>query len=266
MKVIKLLEKVSEYLQLSEVREYIVALQDYYDKKSKLEEEIALSKSLQGVQGINDTQSQNTDTSTNDTQSQNTGDSDTESQNNGAETSGAGSQNNSTETSDTESQLEQPTADLEVIFDYKVLLECFNNVMKHISMKYLPLVTREFIDITKGYLEIDSLSHSAYKIKKICDEFSEQKVKIVDGLIPLENGQYLIEYQYVPESLTELDDITNFDNRLLLQGYIYGIAGEFSLIRGDLTGSQMWDNKYKEVMEDAKQDIKNHIVKARRWV
>lgn len=268
MKVIEVLQKACEYLQLNDVREYAIRLQEYYEKLETItngdvtdggseSDNISSSTELPEQKSTNETNSQSVLQSNEamvfDTESQTQSDSDT------ASIDGV-------QTDDTESQLVKPTADDEVIFNFKVLLECFNNVMKHIAIKYCPLYYKEFIDVVNGYLDLDKLKYNPYKIKRICDEFSDYKIRVVDGLIPLTNGNYLIDYQYVPESLSENDDVINFNNRLLMQGYIYGINSEFSLIRGDQTGSKMWDEKYLEIMKDVSQDIKSVVIKRRRWI
>lgn len=278
MKVIEVLKKACEYLQLYDERDYIIKLQEYYEKLESSTNSDITEKETSDSASSSDTTKQ---TSINETNSQTslmsseTNSSDTESQTEGSNATSDNSSNTSDSTSDTtdggqtddtESQLTKPTADDEVLFNFNVLLECFNNVMKHIAIKYCPLYYKEFIDVVDGYLDIDKLKYNPYKIRRICDEFDQYKIRVVDGLIPLTNGNYLVDYQYVPESLGEYDDVINFNNRLLLQGYIYGINSEFSLIRGDQTGSKMWDEKYIEIMQDVSQDIKSVVIKRRRWI
>lgn len=255
MKVITVLQKVCEYLQLNDVREYAKNLQEYYEKLD-LANEITNQDTNNSENYSQDTEQINDENYNNTNSQEDTSDLNINEDN----MSTSGNLDN------TGSQLEKPTADDEILFDFNILLECFNNVMKHIAIKYCPLYHKEFVDITQGYLDIDSLKYNPYRIKRICDEFNEYKVRVIDGLIPLTNGNYLVEYQFVPESLSEQDEIINFNNRLLLQGYIYGINSEFSLIRGDQTGSKMWDEKYIDIMKDISQDIKNVVVKRRRWI
>ncbi len=279
MKVIEVIKKACEYLQLNDVRDYIIKLQEYYKKlDSNIDQDttidnndsdnISSSGEVPDLPLVNETNSQlstlSVDT-TNDTESQTQTDNseDTTSDDTTGDTSGT---TDGVQTDDTESQLIKPTADDEVLFNFNVLLECFNNVMKHIAIKYCPLYYKEFVDVVDGYLDLDKLKYNPYKIRRVCDEFDNYKIRVVDGLIPLTNGNYLVDYQYVPESLSETDEVINFNNRLLVQGYIYGINSEFSLIRGDQTGSKMWDEKYISIMDDVSQDIKSVVIKRRRWI
>lgn len=270
MKVITVIQKVCEYLQLNEVREYAKNLEDYYEKlkqnsinnkedlgseitnESNSQENTGETNSQDNVENGNETLSQSTDLNNSDSQSEQSTDNE--------------SQITKDETESGVEELTKPTASEEVLFDFNVLLECFNNVMKHIAMKYCPLYYREFVDVVEGFVDLDKLKYNPYKIRRICDEFNDYKIRVVDGLIPLVNGNYLIEYQYVPESLSENDDVINFNNKLLMQGYIYGINSEYSLIRGDQTGSKMWDDKYVSLMQDVSQDISNVVIKRRRWI
>lgn len=275
MKVITVLQKVCEYLQLNDVRDYLIKLNEYYEKKEALnntQNQDNNSSNTNENQNTNDSattenESQQDTTNPDETATDNTtNDTNTTSETSDTNTTESSETGNETTANETESQLEKPTTDPDTAFDLYVLLECFNNVMKHISMKYLPLYHKEFVDVTQGYLDLGSLKYDAYKIKKICDQYVEYKVKIIEGLIPLSNGSYFVEYQYIPDSLKEDDDIIDFDNRLLVQGYIYGINSEFSLMRGDITGSQMWDAKYREIMEDVSRNVKNYYVKRSRWI
>ena len=146
-----------------------------------------------------------------------------------------------------------------------MLLECANNVCVHIATNYIPLYNQEKLTVTDNKISIDSLTQKLFKVKKITNKSGYVKFTIIDKNIVCDNGEVSVLYSYYPNSFEMTDDIIDFNGKVSLFGYCYGIASEYCLSKGDYEQAYFWDDKYKELLKNSAKRTDYLKLKNRRW-
>ena len=71
---------------------------------------------------------------------------------------------------------------------------------------------------------------------------------------------------YLPEVYEIDDEFFEFDSRLTIYALCFGIAGEFCLISGNYSESELWNSKYESAMQVATSQNRVFSLRQRRWI
>ena len=147
--------------------------------------------------------------------------------------------------------------------DTNLIVSSMNEVLSNVATDYLPLFESQTVEVENGNFELTTLEKPFYKLVRV----KTNKPYTVDfETLKIENGVYQIDYMYLPEVYEIGDEILEFDSRLTIYALCYGIAGEFCLISGNYSESEMWNSKYENAMQVATTQNKVFSLKQRRWI
>ena len=147
--------------------------------------------------------------------------------------------------------------------DINLILSSMNEVLSDIATDYLPLVCSENIEVTDGTFDLKTLENSFYKLVRVK---TNKPYHLDFETLKIANGIYEVDYLYLPEIYEIDDDITEFDSRLTIYALCYGIAGEYCLISGNYSESELWNSRYENAMDVATSHRALFSLKKRRWV
>ena len=148
--------------------------------------------------------------------------------------------------------------------DINLILSSVNEVLCDIATDYLFLEKEENIAVSGGSFDFSNLTEAYYKF---VDLKTTKDYKIDFESLKIEDGTYVIRYQYLPKNYALTDTISGFE-RLTLYALCYGVAEEFCLISGNYSESEMWHSKFENAMNVAQKPVnaKVRTLKNRRWL
>ncbi len=150
--------------------------------------------------------------------------------------------------------------------DVALLLSCFQRVENELALDYLPLIAEDEVMTATGAVEFSALSRSAVRILCVEDEWGQSlKYKLLPTHLQTQAGKVKITYAYAPatKGLEDNSDYALFASERLLA---YGVAGEYSLVVGDMSAVAAWDKKYKDAVQAAYTIMPCKKIRSRRWV
>lgn len=146
-----------------------------------------------------------------------------------------------------------------------LLVRCFNLAYSEIATDYVPLKFKETIEVTSGYINLDDLKKKFYKLINI-ENIKNKKTEyeMYSNKIYLENGTYVVTYNYIPEFATLNTELETFDGKILDRVFAYGLNKEYCYISGLYSEAESWKNKFEDSLKLVllKQ---NFTLKKRRW-
>ena len=146
-----------------------------------------------------------------------------------------------------------------------LLVECFNIVENELALDYLPLYAEDEMTSDTGKIEFSKLSQSAVRILRVEDEWGNSlPFKLFPAYLVTQPKTVKITYTYTPKKkeITDNSDYTLFASERL---FSYGIAAEYCMAMGLYEESAVWDKKYKEGIEAARNNGKSARISSRRW-
>lgn len=156
---------------------------------------------------------------------------------------------------------DQTLFDTQMMRDVELIVDSINDVLCDISTDFLTLKTTEKISVS-GEFDLSNLSKRIYKILSI---YPTIKYSVVGNKLICEDGEYEIEYQYLPAEKTIDDKIDEFGGKLTLYALSYGVASQYCMICGNYSESEMWNSKYQDAMQIAMRSSKIVSLKNRIW-
>lgn len=147
------------------------------------------------------------------------------------------------------------------------LLFCVNAVEDELARNYIPLKTSESFSTTDGKIDYSKLKKRAIKIISVQKKGRDIAFsKGTDGIIT-EAGSVTVEYNFAPvrKDISGESEFSDFDASECLVAA--GAASEYCLIRGDATGAQIWEKRYRDEIEAArKRRAVSGGLPPRRWI
>ena len=147
--------------------------------------------------------------------------------------------------------------------DINLIVSSMNEVLSDVATDYLPLCHTETIEVENGSFDLNTLEKAFYKLIKVK---TNKPYHIDFETLKIDNGIYQVDYMYLPELYEIGDEILEFDSRLTLFALCFGVAGEFCLISGNYSESELWNSKYENAMQVAISQKKIFSLKERRWI
>lgn len=148
----------------------------------------------------------------------------------------------------------------------ETLLACFNLVENELALDYLPLWAEESFQTNTGTIFYKQFSKKITRVVKVSDKWgNEIPFRIFPEYVAMQAEEVNIRYAYAPEK-KGLGDKTDFQLRVSERLFAYGIAAEYSLLKGNFEEAAAWDAKYKEAIASAYRSGKSVRISSRRWV
>lgn len=148
----------------------------------------------------------------------------------------------------------------------QLLTQCFNIVENELALDYLPLYAEDEVCSETGKIEFSELARSAVRILRVEDAWGNSlPFKLFPSYLVTQPQTVKIRYTYTPQEkdITGESDYTLFASERL---FAYGIAAEYCIAMGLYEESAVWDKKYKEGIEAARNVGKGVRIASRRWV
>ena len=136
--------------------------------------------------------------------------------------------------------------------EVEMLLRCLNLIVGEISCDYLPLINQENVTVSNKTIEFPTLSLTLLEVLSVRDKFGKLvKFKLFPNRIELPNGEYLVEYSYIPDSLTLDDQMYSFYGKVPDRVFAYGIAMEYSLLSSLFDEMEIWQTRFRDALKIA---------------
>lgn len=159
------------------------------------------------------------------------------------------------------------TADSLTTRNLNLLIRCTSLVLGRIASDLIPLIKVESVNSSSGKILYSALTSKVYKIDSVKKDGKKHSFKIYPTYILLgcDDGQFDVEYEFLPSDKTALtDNIDEVGNLVDARTIAYGVASEYAYISGLFEEAKMWEEKFKNAL-DTKTKLKNYAIKARRW-
>lgn len=147
-----------------------------------------------------------------------------------------------------------------------VLIYCFNAVEDELARKYFPLTAKEQLSSKDGKFYYTAFAHPPVKIKSIKAGDSEVKYQLEPLYAAVNEKIITVEYEYAP-SKKDIGDESELGERVSENLVACGIAAEYSLINGEIEQAELWEKKYRKLIDGAQSALpKGGAIPPRRWV
>jgi len=145
------------------------------------------------------------------------------------------------------------------------LLSCANLVIAEVATYYYPLTAKQRVTAADGGVGFSVFDKRVIDVTGVA-ALSGHPVKFGRGTtrIELPNGEYDIEYTYMPARLG-LDDPLPFGDKIGARILALGTACEYCIINSMLDEAAMWDKRYRDAVMAAAQPKGEIRVARRRW-
>ena len=147
----------------------------------------------------------------------------------------------------------------------ELLLQCFNLVENELALDYIPLVKQETLTLTDKKIYYEAFDSDVVRIIKGADEHGASlPYKLFAAYMEVDAEKAVVTYAYTPtpKTMTEESDFQAFVSERL---FSYGMAAEYCMATGLYEEAVVWDKKYKEGIEGARQLARGGKMASRRW-
>ena len=147
----------------------------------------------------------------------------------------------------------------------ELLLQCFNLVENELALDYIPLVKQETLTLTDKKIYYEAFDSDVVRIIKVADEHGASlPYKLFAAYMEVDAEKAVVTYAYTPtpKTMTEESDFQAFVSERL---FSYGMAAEYCMATGLYEEAVVWDKKYKEGIEGARQLARGGKMASRRW-
>lgn len=147
-----------------------------------------------------------------------------------------------------------------------MLLDCFNRVENELALDYFPLVAEEEKTSENGQYGYSAFENNVVRVLRVMDEWGQSiAFKLYARYLTTQQGKVKIAYTYSPKIKAWTDDAEQalgVSQRL----FAYGVAAEFSLLKGLYEEGAVWEKKYKDAIAYAGRAMRVKRMKGRVWV
>lgn len=150
----------------------------------------------------------------------------------------------------------------------KLLLFCVNSVEDELARHYFPLKFSESVTADEGVIAFSKLAKTPSRIISVESDGERIKFDLFPTHITLKCKSVKIEYEYVPSVKGSYDSESIYSGTCVGESVIAaGALAEYYIICGEISLSEYWESKYRQLIEGASKiyDFPRYIP-ARRWV
>ncbi len=143
-------------------------------------------------------------------------------------------------------------------------VNCFNLVRNEIACEYEPLLKEEVIETQNGKVLFSSLKERVVDVVSVKDMNDFSLVfKNFDEYIEVNCPKVKIYYNAYPKVLTLEDE---FNSTLPERVYAYGTAREYYFVESLYEDASIWDERFKNSLQNLIRKKSQTIMPAGRWV
>ena len=148
----------------------------------------------------------------------------------------------------------------------ETLLYCFNAVEDELARKYIPLVASEEMTSQNNEFAYSAFKHNPVKIKKVKVNNQSVSFKVLKGYMEVNAKKITVEYEYAPKRKSINDD-SDYGGEVGEYLIALGILSEYSIINGEAEMADIWEQKYRERLDEARRTLPVCAsIPPRRWV
>jgi hypothetical protein len=129
------------------------------------------------------------------------------------------------------------------------MLFCLNAVIDELARGYFPIRKREELTSDTGRYDFSNFAERPVKIVKVTSGAKKIGWHIYPEYFICDKQNVTVEYEYVPNKLTEDDEFDYPDVQVSFRLVEYGIAAEYMLICGEVESAAMWEQKYRQEID-----------------
>lgn len=153
------------------------------------------------------------------------------------------------------------TSEQQILVDK--LVRYFNYVQNEVATEYLPVVHKENI-IAENKLEFSNLSKTINEILYIKDKQGKRiSFRSFPDKITFEGSIVEVTYSFIPNENTLNEDVLFLIPERV---YSYGIAREFYLFEGITDRATMFENRFKNSIQNLLKKGRNRVLPVREWM
>lgn len=156
----------------------------------------------------------------------------------------------------------------EVELEVNKILKAINNVIEQLAFNFLNFKTQETVLIEDKNFDLSLLSHKFLKVCKLESELNNKKLKFeIDGnYIKTDfNGNAVMEYFYIPDKVTKLNDKILIDSKVSESVFVLGVITEYCFINGLFDDAKVWEEKFLKELNKVIKFNKNFYLPKRGW-
>lgn len=143
-------------------------------------------------------------------------------------------------------------------------VKCFNLVQNEIASEYEPLLKEEVVETQDGKILFSSLKERVVDVVSVKDMKGNSILfKNFDDYIEVNCPKVEIWYNAYPKKLTLEDELTS---TIPERVYAYGTAREYYFIESLYEDASIWDERFKNSLQNLIRKKSQTIMPAGRWV
>ena len=146
-------------------------------------------------------------------------------------------------------------------------LRFFNAVVNELARGYFPVYFEEKLLSDNGKFHFLDFWFTPLEIKEVTANAKPIKWSVVANYLLADAKEINVCYSYVPDELT-IDSKVLYHNAAVTKNLIeYGMIAEYYLAMGDAVSYELWENKYREEIENllSRSKVRGRIP-PRRWI
>lgn len=145
------------------------------------------------------------------------------------------------------------------------LILAVNNTVTELAVCYFPLLRTEKISVKNGRFGYGELERRIVKALSLKKDGRIAKYKAYPSYIAADDGEYEIEYSYLPEEQS-FEGTLECDVRVNKDVVALGAISEYALMVGEYEKGNIYDEKYKEALKNISVSNREIRMKRRAWL
>ena len=149
----------------------------------------------------------------------------------------------------------------------ETLVYCINAVEDELARYYFPVKFSQTLSSADGIYRFSEFAFRPVKILSVTADGKSVSYSAASQYIACGENKITVEYEFVPAKKS-IDDASAFDGTVISENLIAtGAAAEYSLVAGSVQFAELWESKYREEIDRARDKFRTHaVIPPRRWV
>lgn len=144
------------------------------------------------------------------------------------------------------------------------LVKCFNLVRNEVEAELLPKEFSEKVMAENGKVTLDKFKNKVVDVVSVKDKWENiVRFKLGDELFTEDNGELVVIYHALPVN-NGIDDEIN--SRLPERVFAYGVIKEYYFIQTLYEDAKVWDERFKNSLENMQRKKGLTMLPRRRWI
>lgn len=158
------------------------------------------------------------------------------------------------------------STDVNLKGEIDTLVACYNVVAEELSTIYDKIMYTQKLTVSNGVLKYTQFTYNPVKILSVKDnDGKDVECEILPTELRTKTNRIVVDYTYIPNK-RKLDDESDFKNTPLKERvFAYGIATEYSLIKGSYEEASLWHDKYTSAIRNSLSIKGVSKIKGRAW-